>query len=165
MARKHKYHKGKFKPRNPHKYKGAHKNIIYRSGWELRYMVHLDNSPDIVAWSSEPFPIDYYTKHDQSWHHYWPDFWVKLSSGETYLVEVKPHKETKPPRKTKRKNNYLEERRRRYREVARWRKFEINQAKWNAARKLCEMNKWEFVLVTERELGLKNKKPTKAVRP
>ena len=35
-------YKGLFKPLNPQKYKGNHKNIIYRSSWEKRFMGYCD---------------------------------------------------------------------------------------------------------------------------
>lgn len=156
MAR-HKYHKGKFKPSNPQKYRGDNKKIVYRSSWELKYMMYLDRDSNILRWASEPFPIQYYAEHDRRWHDYWPDFWMHTTDG-TFLVEVKPLKETKPPRKSKRKGDYLTEMKRKYRERERWRKWAINQAKWEAAREFCKQNNLEFVIVTEKELGLKNKK-------
>jgi hypothetical protein len=44
--------KGKFKPKNPQKYKGNVTNIIYRSSWELRLMSYLDNHKNIISWGS-----------------------------------------------------------------------------------------------------------------
>ena len=33
-------YKGFFKPKNPQKYNGNPTNIIYRSGWELKFMMY-----------------------------------------------------------------------------------------------------------------------------
>ena len=52
-------HKGKFRPKNPAKYHGDPTNIIYRSGWELKYMAHLDSAKDVISWSSEEVIIRY----------------------------------------------------------------------------------------------------------
>jgi len=46
-------YKGKFRPKNPNKYKGNPSNIIYRSLLERRFMVYLDNNPSILKWQSE----------------------------------------------------------------------------------------------------------------
>ena len=37
----------------------------------------------------------------------------------------------------------------------------MNQAKWKAARKWAENRGWEFVIITEKELGIKTKKSKK----
>ena len=41
-------YKGLFKPLNPQKYKGNHKNIIYRSSWEKRFMGYCDKKKEII---------------------------------------------------------------------------------------------------------------------
>ena len=35
-------YKGFFKPKNPQKYNGDPTNIIYRSRWELKFMMYLE---------------------------------------------------------------------------------------------------------------------------
>jgi len=162
--RANKFHQGKFTPKNPEKYIGDINNIVYRSGWELRYMRFLDGSDDIINWSSEPFPIRYVSPIDNNYHRYFPDFFVKMWNGKRYVVEIKPFKETKPPRKTKRKEKYLEERKRKHREIKRWNMYNVNKSKWNAAEVFCEENNMEFVVITEKHMNLdgsirKRKKP------
>ena len=39
---------GKFRPKNPSKYKGDPTNIIYRSSWELTVFKYLDNNPEPI---------------------------------------------------------------------------------------------------------------------
>ncbi len=50
---------GRYKPKNPNKYKGNPSNIIYRSSWELTVFRYLDNNPAIIKWSSEEFFVPY----------------------------------------------------------------------------------------------------------
>lgn len=143
-------YKGVFRARNPNKYKGDASNIIYRSRWELMVMQKLDSHPDVIQWSSEEIIIPYRSPIDGKVHRYFPDFWVKKKdrSGNIVcdLIEVKPFKQTQPPAVMEGKPN-----RRYLNEVMTW---GVNSAKWKAAREYCADRKWNFVIITERELGL-----------
>jgi hypothetical protein len=143
-------YKGIFRARNPNKYKGDPTNIIYRSRWELMVMSKLDEHIDVLEWSSEEIIIRYRSPVDGKVHRYFPDFWVKKKDRNGNiacdLIEVKPYKQTQPPsimegKPTKR---YLNE-------VMTW---GINSAKWQAAREVCKDKGWNFVIITEKELGL-----------
>lgn len=143
-------YKGYFRPKNPSKYKGDPKNIIYRSSWELKLMSYLDGHPDVIEWSSEEIIVPYRSPIDGKPHRYFPDFWVKKRTAdgkvEVALIEVKPLKETMAPKpQTKITKRYL-------REVATW---GVNQAKWAAAEAYCADRNWKFVKMTERNLGIK----------
>lgn len=144
-------YKGKFKPKNPSKYKGDPTTIIYRSRWELKLMNYLDNNPEIVSWSSEELTIPYVSPLDNKIHRYYPDFVVKkkvdgTDKTETMVIEVKPYKETMEPKKQdKMSKSYLYE-------VKTW---GINSSKWKSAKEFCEDRKWKFVILTEHELGIK----------
>jgi hypothetical protein len=138
-------HKGKFRPQHRDKYKGNASNIQYRSGWELTFMKYLDRQPEIVRWSSEEIIIPYKSPIDGKWHRYFPDFWVKTSKGET-LIEIKPKKQTKPPK------NDPKHRRRYLREV---KTYAVNEAKWIAAKKVCEDRGWAWKILTEDTLQTK----------
>jgi hypothetical protein len=73
---------------------------------------------------------------------------VKESTGQikTYVIEVKPKKQTKPPTKKSRvTKSYIHE----------CVTFEVNQAKWKAAREFCADRFIEFKIITEEELGIK----------
>lgn len=142
--------KGYFKPRNPQKYSGNPTNIIYRSSWELRFMDYLDRHPDVVQWASEEFCIPYKSPVDSKIHRYFPDFKLKKrlpdGSTETIVVEIKPLCQSVPPeKKTKATKRYI-------REVV---TYGINEAKWKAAKDFCESRKWKFMVMTEKELGIK----------
>lgn len=151
MARKRtKFHQGIFKPLNPQKYKGDPTNVIFRSRWELKCMSDFDKHPDIIEWSSEEVVVQYKNPITGRVHRYFPDFVIKKRNHSdnritTIMIEVKPHKETKPPRVQSGKKpskKYLTE-------VATWGK---NSAKWEAADKYCKQRGWEFIILTEKEI-------------
>jgi hypothetical protein len=143
-------YKGRFKPRNPNKYKGNPDNIIYRSLWELKLMRYLDHHTDVLEWASEEFYIPYVSPIDKRVHRYFPDFWIKKKNPEgqveTYVVEVKPAGQSKMPiiegRMTRGQKRDL---------IA----YAVNQAKWKAAEEFCSDRKWSFKVFTEKELGIK----------
>lgn len=144
-----KSYKGSFRPKNPTKYKGDPTGIVFRSSWELKFMIYLDAHPDVLEWSSEEFCIPYVSPVDGRVHRYFPDFWIKQRNKdgaiETLVVEIKPKKQTEPPvvqkRKTKRYIN----------EVMTW---GINTAKWQAAEQFCYKKSWKFRILTEQHLGI-----------
>lgn len=143
--------KGFFRPHNPLKYKGNPMNIIYRSSWEAKLMIYLDQHPDVIKWSSEEFSIPYRSPIDGKIHRYFPDFYVKMKNKdgivETLVIEVKPLKQTIPPKvQTKHTKKYITE-------VKTW---GVNSAKWKAAKEFCEDRKWIFKIMTEKELNISN---------
>lgn len=139
------YHKRLFKPIFPEKYSGDPTNIIMRSSWETMFANWCDKNPSIVRWSSEETIVPYRCPTDGKIHRYFVDFKITVKEGKTFLVEVKPAKQTLPPvypgRQTQR---YLTESM----------LFIKNQAKWEAARTYCKDRGWEFKIITEKELGL-----------
>lgn len=145
-----KTYKGRFSPKHPEKYKGNPTGIIYRSLWERKLMVYLDENKSIIQWSSEEIAIPYISPIDNRYHRYFPDFYVKAidKNGNIVeqLLEVKPRKETIEPKKKSRiTKQYITE-------VTTWGK---NQAKWKAAEEYCLDRGWQFKLITEKELGIK----------
>lgn len=143
-------YKGVFKARNPNKYKGDPTNIIYRSRWELMLMQKFDEHPDVLEWSSEELAIPYRSPIDGRVHRYFPDFIIKRKGADgkvkTIMIEVKPYNQTIPPKVQSGKPNkrYLNE-------VATW---GINSAKWKSAEAYCINKGWDFIKITENELGL-----------
>ena len=142
-------YKGKYYPSFPRKYKGDPTNIIYRSLWERKFMVYCDKNQNILEWASEEIAIPYRSPIDNRVHRYFPDFYMKVKETngkiKNYVIEVKPAKQTKPPKKPKRQTKgYIRE----AYEYAR------NQAKWKMAKEFCDDRQWEFKVVTEKELGI-----------
>jgi hypothetical protein len=143
---------GRFQPKNPQKYKGDPTNIVYRSSWELRFMKYLDTNPNIIQWASEEVIVPYKSPLDGKWHRYFPDFIVRMRDKDgnvvVKMVEIKPRAQAVPPTPkahgSKPTKKYI-------REVA---TFGINSAKWHAAKEYCADRNWEFVVLTEKELGI-----------
>ena len=142
--------KSKYKPEYPQKYQGDPNNIICRSSWERRFCRWCDLNENILQWGSEEFYIPYISPVDNRVHKYFPDFIIKVkeSTGQikTYVIEVKPKKQTKPPTKKSRvTKSYLYE----------MKTYAVNEAKWKAAQEFCADRLIEFKIITEDELGIK----------
>lgn len=142
------FYRGKFTPKHPQKYAGNVENIIYRSSWEQKVMRFLDNSENVITWSSEELVIPYYDPTSNKMRRYFPDFVVKVRRSDgtsaTFILEVKPKSQTSlraPKRQTKK---FLEEAK----------TYAINQAKWKAADEFCQDHGWQFKVITELDLGL-----------
>ena len=146
--------KGKFRPKNPKKYKGNCSNIIYRSSYEFKMMSFFDLNDDIIEWQSEEFCIKYKDPVDKSRiRNYFPDFWVKYKDGRQEVIEVKPYCQTIPPKKSEKKTIRSEKR-----FLKEAYTFMKNQSKWTYAQDYCKKKGWEFKIVTEKDLKiLKNK--------
>ena len=78
--------------------------IIYRSSWEKKFCLYCERTPTIEAWWSEPIAIKYFNPIDNKYHKYYPDYIIKLTNGEIYIIEVKPKSQLKKPNIPKRKN-------------------------------------------------------------
>lgn len=143
-----KTYKGLYKPENPEKYLGDPSNIVFRSLWERHVMIFLDKNANVIKWGSEEIAIPYVSPIDGKVHRYFPDFVVVAVEGSGYktmILEVKPHKETVPPKPPKRKTKkYLTE------EIT----YTVNMAKFTAAEKFCEEKGWTFQVITEHKLGI-----------
>jgi hypothetical protein len=142
------FHKRKFTPVFPEKYKGDPTNIIMRSSWETMFANWCDKNSNIVNWSSEETIIPYRCPTDNLIHRYFVDFKITINTGKTYLVEVKPKYQTiAPVYPGKRTKRYLTE------SYA----YMKNQAKWEAANIYAKDRGWEFKIITEHELGISPK--------
>ena len=143
-------YKSRYYPSFPNKYKGNPNNIICRSSWERRFCKWCDLNENILQWGSEEFSIPYISPIDNRIHKYFPDFIVKLkeNSGriKTYVIEVKPKKQTRPPKPGKRKTKSF---------IYETMEYAKNQAKWKAAEEFCADRMIEFKIITEDELGIK----------
>ena len=141
--------KSRYKPTNIKKYKGDYRNIICRSSWERKFCNWCDLNENVLEWGSEEFWI-HYRAPDGRVRRYFPDFIMKVKeqTGEikTYVIEVKPAKQTRRPKPRKKvTKSYLYE----------CKTYEVNQAKWKAAKEWCDDRKVEFKIVTEKELGVR----------
>ncbi len=143
-----KFHQGYYKIKNPEKYAGNPEQIIYRSSWEARVFSWLDNHPDVILWGSEELIIPYWDAVQNKKRRYFPDIIVKMKqkSGTIgiYVIEIKPDYQTKQPVQKRQTKSYLKE----------METFINNQAKWTAAKQYCTDKGWQFVIITEKSLGL-----------
>ena len=145
-------YKGRYTPKNPQKYKGNPRGIIYRSSWERKMMVYCDTNKAILEWGSEEIIIPYLSPWDGRIHRYFPDFYIKVrqSSGtiKKFIIEVKPKNQCVPPAESRKKT------RRWYKEAKAW---GINSAKWKYATEWCASNDMEFKILTEDHLSISYK--------
>ena len=142
--------KSRYKPTNPQKYNGNPNNIICRSSWERKFCQWCDRNKNIVSWASEEISIPYVSPKDNRVHRYYPDFLIKVkeinNKIQTYVVEVKPKKQTLAPKKKKNiTKSYIYE----------CTTYAVNQAKWKAADEFCKDNRINFKIVTEDEFGIR----------
>lgn len=135
-------YKGKYKIINKEKYIGDISKCIYRSSWERSAFRFCDLSSKVLRWGSEEIKIPYLCDTDREFHLYYVDLIIKFKSGDWWLFEIKPDKETKPPRQNKNKQKY-------FREVLTWKK---NQSKWKYAEEFARKKGMKFKVLTEHDL-------------
>ena len=142
-------YKGRYTIKKPEKYAGDPTKVVYRSLWERNAFRWCENNPDVKLWNSEDVVVPYVYSVDKSLHRYYVDLLIQMKNGKTYLIEIKPKKETAPPKTPKRKSNrYINEQL----------TYIKNTDKWNAANKFAQHNGWKFQVWTEdtlKNLGIK----------
>lgn len=145
--------KGKFRPKNPDKYKGNPSMIEYRSSWELNFMKYCDGNPNIIRWMSEEKAIWYYDPVTKKKRRYFPDFIIKYKRKDGIIVEevveIKPQRQVKGPNPNpkRRTQSWMNE----------CLTYVTNQAKWAAATEWAEDRGMNFRLLTEQDVpGWKN---------
>lgn len=149
MARS--YHQGRYVPENPEKYVGNRNDIIYRSSWEKRFFVWADLNPSVVKWNSEEVVIPYICATDGRPHSYYVDAFIMIKSADgrigKFLVEIKPEAQTVAPKfPGKQTRRFLTE----------MTTYMKNQSKWEAAKRWAKDRGMDFIVITERHLGIKN---------
>ena len=148
---------GKYTVKNKKKYAGDYTKVKYRSLWERNAMRWFDANPAIVRWNSEEVVVPYKCNTDGKWHRYFIDMMIEQSNGDIILVEIKPQKQTIPPKNPKRKTKkYLNE-------VSAYIK---NTSKWTYAQEYAKSRGWKFQIWTEvtlKNIGVKmiNESPKK----
>jgi hypothetical protein len=142
-------YKGKYTVKNKKKYAGDPTKVTYRSLWERNAMRWAEANPQIVRWNSEEIVIPYKCNTDGRIHRYFVDMLIEMTNGEVILVEIKPKKQTIPPKSTRKKTKkYLAE-------VTTYIK---NTSKWTAAQHYAKSRGWKFQIWTEdtlKNIGVK----------
>jgi hypothetical protein len=96
--------------------------------------------------------VPYISETDGKRHRYFVDLKINFNDGRTLLVEIKPKKQTKPPKKPKTKTKGA---RRYIKEVY---AYGMNISKWKYAKEYAKDRGWEFEIWTEetlKNLGIK----------
>jgi hypothetical protein len=136
-----KFSKDFYKIKNPEKYVGS-KTPMYRSSWEMTFMMFCDNNPSIQQWSSEPVKIPYRDPLTGKQTVYVPDFLIsyvdKNMKKHVELVEIKPANQMLKEKVGK--NPYNQ---------AQWIK---NQAKWASANEWCKRQNIKFRIINENDI-------------
>jgi hypothetical protein len=153
LNKQDKYHQGVYKLQNVDKYIGNPNEVLYRSGWEFKFMLYCDLNPGIIKWGSEVFKIPYNDFMGKG-HVYIPDFYLETRNTEhpdlmnRFLVEIKPEKQIREPKIpmtiSEKKLKGLEY------DIAEWQK---NKYKWAYAQEWCKNRDIKFWLVTEEHLN------------
>lgn len=142
-------YKGRYTIKNKSKYLGDPDAVVYRSLWERQVFRWCEDNPRVKRWNSEEIVVPYKCQIDNRIHRYYVDLLVELDTKEIILVEIKPKKQTQPPKQPKRKTK------RYVNEVMTYIK---NNDKWNAAQKYADHKGWKFQVWTEdtlKNLGIK----------
>jgi len=151
---------GRYKVKNRKKYNGDPDSVVFRSMWERHCFKWCDENSEIKSWSSEEVVIPYFYEVDKKYHRYFMDLKITFKTGKTILVEIKPEKETQPPKKPDKSKRYISEAM----------TYVKNRNKWEAASKYAKDNNWGFQIWTEKTLtkmGIMPKqiKPLKPLKP
>ena len=139
---------GRFRPKNPEKYRGNPAHIEYRSSWELNFMKWLDGNDSVIQWQSEEKAIWYYDPVQKKKRRYFPDFIVKFERSDGIIVEevveIKPVRQVQgPPKEPKRRTKAW---------MQQVMTYITNQAKWKAAETWAEDRGMNFRLLTEKDV-------------
>ena len=135
-----KFAQGPYTVKNPAKYVG--KGVPrYRSGWELSFMIFLDNNDNVMQWASESIQKPYRNPVTGKQSIYVPDFLITYRTRQNTLIaeviEIKPKKQSIIESKMNNRDRMV---------VA------INYAKWDSATKWCNRNGLKFRVITEADM-------------
>jgi hypothetical protein len=134
------FRQGFYEVKNPQKYVGKGRPK-YRSGWEMTFMLFLDNNDHILQWASESVSIPYRNPLTGRQSMYIPDFLVTYrgqnNTMRAELIEIKP------------KSQSLIEEKQSQRDRA---QVAINYAKWDAATKWARQNGLTFRVINEDQI-------------
>lgn len=133
-----------YTPKHPEKYLGDPTKIVFRSSWEYRFCVFLDNNPNVLEWACEEIAIPYIKPTDPPGakpRRYFPDFFMRYrtKNGDIVaeLIEIKPATQTKLRKKATTHEQIT---------------YAINLAKWKAAEEFCTKTGIRFRVLTEDSL-------------
>lgn len=138
--------------------------LYYRSGLEHKFMVYLDNNPNIKLWGAECLEIPYELTHFDNGlarvkiHRYYPDFYYQMKMNDDSIkhvvVEIKPMKEYKLVQELNSGTMKIPEK-----GMKKLKNFEYdlkmaqkNKSKWETMIKWCNKKGYQFIILTEEHL-------------
>ena len=134
------FRQGNYTIKNAEKYVGRG-TPRYRSGWELTFMMFLDNNDNILQWASESIAIPYRNPITGKQSMYVPDFLVTYrgpnNTTRAELIEIKPKKQSLVESKMNSRDRAI---------VA------VNYAKWDSATKWARRNGLTFRVINEDQI-------------
>jgi hypothetical protein len=134
------FRQGSYVVKNKAKYVGLG-NPRYRSGWEMTFMMFLDNNANVLQWASESVRIPYRHPLTGKMTMYVPDFLVTYrgpkNTMRAELIEIKPKKQSLIESKASDRDRAI---------VA------INYAKWDAATRWARANGLVFRVINEDQI-------------
>lgn len=134
------FRQGVYTIKNREKYVGT-REPRYRSGWEMTFMMFLDNNDHVLQWASESISIPYRNPLTGKQSMYVPDFLITYRNRDNTvraeLVEIKPKKQSLIESKSSARDRAI---------VA------INYAKWDQAMKWARRNGLTFRVITEDDI-------------
>jgi hypothetical protein len=142
------YRQGVYTVKNIEKYVG-NKPPRFRSGWELTFMMFLDNNDHVLQWASEAISIPYRNPITGKQSLYVPDFLVtyrnKNNTTNAELIEIKPKKQSLVESKMSTNERAI---------------IAVNYAKWDQATKWAKRNGLTFRVINEDQIFHQGSKKT-----
>ncbi len=117
--------------------KSVFNKIVGDNNLELEFAAFLDSCDDIISYTKNYLAVGFrldYVNHEGSLKNYFPDFLVKKSKNEIYVVETKGREDLNDPLKLKRLKSFCSD---------------VSKSDWSV--------KWAFVFVDEE--GFKKHRP------
>ena len=125
--------------------------------WERHCFKWCDEQSDVISWSSEEVVVPYLYEVDKKYHRYFVDLKITFKNKKTILVEIKPDKETRPPKNPGKKTK---------RYITEGLTYVKNMNKWKAAKNYANDRNWEFQIWTENTLDKMGIRPKgKSLKP
>ena len=146
LVKDKRYKQGIYSPAHPDKLIGSAKPI-YRSSYEMQFMLWADHNENVVKWGSENIIIPYHNPITRKTSRYYVDNTIHIKVENVlhkYLIEIKPFAQTLEPvpRPRQHKRTII------YEQTM----YIKNQAKWEAAREWAKTRGYEFVILTEKHI-------------
>jgi len=111
--------------------------------------MYIDRNSKIKTWGSESVVVKYKDpSRNNTIHRYFLDLVFTIQKGdqlETYIIEIKPGCQTKPPKRGRKSDKTF------LTESTTWMR---NCAKWKAAKEFAQRRGWKFLIWTESALKI-----------